>query len=666
MNIDIPDAVTKRSILSATHKVFNPIGFTCPITLQPKFISAQLWSEKTNWDDHVDKKHSEKFINWLKELPQLKNIKIPRSLGHGELSLHVFADASGLSYAAVVFARTKFGNMININLLSAKSRLAPKNTTISRLELMAAIIAVRLKKLAMESLTRVVKQVKFWSDSTTVLAWIKRDLSYGTFVWNRVKEIRLLSRTDDWNYVPGELNPADLPSRGCSPRELVNSKWWLGPEWLYKEENWPNLSPQVNEIEFKKEIKKTACTSMVNVNSEFEFSNYFLSYNKLLRFLSWTRRFFNNCKPKYIEKRNLKMIGTLITSSLDKLDKKEEEELYLTFEEIKNTEILLLKYLQTQMFTNKENNSLSSLKTFTNKDGLRVLKTKILNRDDSLMFLCPIILKSNHEIIPMIVRDMHERLGHTGCQSIMSALREKFWITSLRKTIKRIISECVVCKRQKAKRMECESTPLPLNRVRDALVFEVTGVDFAGPVYIKGGEKGWICIFTCAVYRAVHLELASSLSVEGFIHCLRRFIARRSRPKFLYSDNGTNFTGTASAFNQLDWERILKYTSVSQIEWQFNPPSAPWWGGWWERRIGVLKTILRKVLGKANLSYENLTTALCNAEAIINARPLTYISEDREDFKALTPSMFLQEIPVIGVPDCDMLYNHKLNKKLFD
>jgi len=122
--------------------------------------------------------------------------------------------------------------------------------------------------------------------------------------------------------------------------------------------------------------------------------------------------------------------------------------------------------------------------------------------------------------------------------------------------------------------MESEAPPLPSNRVRDASVFEIVGIDFAGSLYLRGGGKGWICISTCAVYRAVHFELASTLSTEEFLECLRRFTARRGRPRLIYSDNGTNFTGAANALNKLNWEKIAKHNTAVQIEWYFNPPAA--------------------------------------------------------------------------------------------
>lgn len=310
---------------------------------------------------------------------------------------------------------------------------------------------------------------------------------------------------------------------------------------------------------------------------------------------------------------------TYKTVYLPEIDRKK---LRLTFTETKAAEIKLFEHLQCRMFNSVSKNKLSSFKTMKNENGLYILKTKIFNRADDYNFRCPILLLNNDDIIYLLVREYHEFMGHAGTQIIMTNLRERFWIISLRKVIKSVIANCVICKRQKARRMESDASPLPLNRARDAAIFEVVGINFAGSLILRGEGKAWICIFTCAVYRAVHFELASTLSTQGFLECLRRFVARRGRPRIIYSDNGTNFTGAANVLNKLNWEKISKYSSAIQIEWHFNP-AAPWWGGWWERLIGILKTLLRKILGKASLSYETLHTIICDAEAIINGHPLT-------------------------------------------
>ncbi|XP_018321246.1 uncharacterized protein LOC108734266 [Agrilus planipennis] len=132
----------------------------------------------------------------------------------------------------------------------------------------------------------------------------------------------------------------------------------------------------------------------------------------------------------------------------------------------------------------------------------------------------------------------------------------------------------------------------------------------------------------------------------------------------MYSDNGTNFTGAENALSQLDWDEITKNSAVQRIVWRFNPPSATWWGGFWERLIGVMKQLLRRVLGRASLNFEDLLTVICDCEAAINSRPLTYESDDPKELIAITPAMFLIDQTGDGLPDCDIIDRSSLCRKL--
>lgn len=245
----------------------------------------------------------------------------------------------------------------------------------------------------------------------------------------------------------------------------------------------------------------------------------------------------------------------------------------------------------------------------------------------------------------------------------MSILREKYWIVHSRIADKNVVRNCITCKRFSAKPFGTKPTYLPLNRVKDAYTFEITGVDLAGHLSLQGGQKAWIVLFTCAVYRGIHLELVTSQSTECFIQALRRFVARRNRPATMYSDPGSNFKGTDNALSKLDWSKIRDVAFPDKIEWIINPPKAPWWGGWWERLIGMVKDLLKKVLGKVCVDYEEMTTILCDCEAVINKRPLTYVSGDTMDLEVLTPDMFLKDTRKTGVVDLDHIDSSFLNQK---
>ena len=191
-------------------------------------------------------------------------------------------------------------------LLNAKSRVPSKQSTIPRLELMAATITARLVFETARSLTRPISKIVYWSESTTALAWIKCDFQWRTFIWNRLNEIRVLTDKADWRYVPTDLNPADLPSRGCHAARLVESRWWLDPAWLYNPESeWPETRCEVDERVVRSEVKKSArLTPLVSLNHpSFKVRDYFSSYSKLIKFLAWMHSFLKNRRAEFIKRK---------------------------------------------------------------------------------------------------------------------------------------------------------------------------------------------------------------------------------------------------------------------------------------------------------------------------------------------------------------------------
>lgn len=646
------NALTKRQILALTQKVFDPIGFVSPTTLIPKLMLQQLWKDDLTWDQPVTEDLAHKFMSWINELHYLQQIKIPRWVMAGtneaeELSLHTFCDASQSAYACVVFLRAVRGGKVSVFLLGAKARISPlckaaTKMTIPRLELLAATIGARLYSSLVVNFEQEVPCF-FWSDSSTVVHWIQRKEEWGVFVWNRVNEIRKLTSADDWRHLPGVCNPADLPSRGCSPKQLLDLKWWEGPRWLYDDPvTWPTAVEVPNEEEINGEKKKKLVTTLNHLEkTDIWHFNYFQKYTKTVRMFGWIQRFINNCKRPD-------------TKKYGELDADEHNA----------AEVQILKLVQADCFTGLNDSRLIGFSPMCDEKGLIRLMSRISTRSDNDDFRFPIVLPSKHPIVKSMIMEVHIKSCHVGTQGLLSLLRERFWLLNGRRTIRSVIKHCVVCNRFNSKNLSAKTPPLPMDRVRDAAVFEVTGVDFAGPLYLKTGEKAWICLFTCAVYRAVHLELTTSLSTSSFLQALRRFVARRGRPNTVYSDNGTNFLGAANAFATLDWERITRETAIQRITWKFNPPTAAWWGGFWERLIGVLKQILRRVLGRASLNYEELSTLLCECESVVNSRPLTYLSEDPQDLTALTPLMFLREQIEDRLPDCDVIDKTSFSRKI--
>ncbi|GFW24068.1 integrase catalytic domain-containing protein [Trichonephila clavipes] len=176
-----------------------------------------------------------------------------------------------------------------------------------------------------------------------------------------------------------------------------------------------------------------------------------------------------------------------------------------------------------------------------------------------------------------------------------------------------MIRICLVCKKYSAKPADQLSGQLPRDRITQSPPFQVVGIDFTGAILVKdnqGTRKSYVSLFTCAVTRAVHLELVSDMSTKCFLLALRRFLARR------VADKG--------------------------IHWKFIVERAPWWGGFYERLVKTIKDPLCKILGRALLTFEELSTILSEVEAIVNHRPLTYVENDPGEPEPLTPAHFLE------------------------
>ena len=198
--------------------------------------------------------------------------------------------------------------------------------------------------------------------------------------------------------------------------------------------------------------------------------------------------------------------------------------------------------------------------------------------------------------------------------------------------------------------------PLPDFRVTEAPPFLYCGVDFAGPLYVKGSDgsgssKVWIALYTCCVTRAVHLELIPDMSTQTFIRSFKRFSARRGVPAQIVLDNAKTFVSAAQTLQDvLRSPEVQQHFAGINVKWVFNLEKAPWWGGFFERMVQSVKRYLKKSIGKARLSYDELITVLMEIEAIINCRPLSYLSAEDLD-EPLTPSHLMTGHRLLSLPN---------------
>lgn len=148
----------------------------------------------------------------------------------------------------------------------------------------------------------------------------------------------------------------------------------------------------------------------------------------------------------------------------------------------------------------------------------------------------------------------------------------------------------------------------------------------------KGISKRWVCLFTCVAVRAVHLEVVQNLTAEEGLLALRRMISTRGIPVLITSDNATNFKLMSEILE-------APFCVERNIRWRFIPQLAPWFGGFYERLVGIVKNCLKRTLEKHPLDDDQLSTIIKEIEAVINTRPLTCV--DSELTHILKPADFL-------------------------
>ncbi|XP_029155184.1 uncharacterized protein LOC114928270 [Nylanderia fulva] len=623
---------TKRSVLSLTAKLFDPLGWLSPTTVLAKINIQTFWLLGLDWNASLPSEEARKWLRFQDELAAVENLGVPRWLGsvadfHKEI--HGFADASERAYSAVLYLQTKTNGSSRVTLLAAKTKVAPlKQVSLPRLELSAANLLARLVAHVVPLIGAEKAPLHLWSDSTVTLGWIRgHPSSWVTYVANRVSEIQTLIPDAHWHHVPGRKNPADCASRGLYPSELVDHPlWWQGPAWLTEASGpWTTNSKEMSAEDLLERRVRTHVATVTELTFESELLLRYSLLKRLLRITAWCRRWL----LIHRQLRHAQSQPGVISS-----------------DELTEARLSWVRLIQARIFTKEirrlqngtplpSRSFLQKLTPFLDSEGLLRVGGRLRNANLQYNATHPPILPSESTFTLLVVDDHHQRTLHGGTQMTVCSLRREYWVPRDGEPPSHSLSWAI-------------SNP----RVTPSRPFLHTGVDYAGPVWLRTSKsrghkatKGFIVIFVCLASRAVHLDVASDYSADAFIAALRRFISRRGVCITLYSDCGTNCVGADRQLSALfsaasaDGRRIASFAAQEKIQWHFNPPAAPNFGGLWEAAVKSMKHHLQRVIGDATLTYEKLATLLSQIEACLNSRPLQPLSDDPEDVAALTGAL---------------------------
>ena len=682
--------VTKRELLADILKLFDPMGWLSPVTLKLKIFMQTTWAQGLAWDEPLPVDIRDNFLAWRSHLITLRSLQIPRCiLAPGDTvttQFHVFCDASELGYAACVYVRVvDSDSQVSVNLLFAKAKVAPvKAQSIPRLELMAALLGTKVLTIALVSVAGlgvVPDRIFAYSDSTTVLAWLsKPSRTWATFVQNRVSDIQAVVQRPSWFHVRSEENPADVASRGLSPELLAsNTLWFHGPPWLSS----PNFEvPDQSHLDDKTatEVRKDPPVCMFINPGAADPPEQFQDLSKTSRFERHVRvtvhvlRFLaafktgqhlkNVCISKIRELNNTMhpFPSPAETTYVRRAFIMREQRIHLGSElaTLAKGGSLPRKHHLSRLYPFVDNGVM--------KVGGRLHASDTLPEERKYQDIIP----KKSALAKLLVAQVHDRLLCGTLQGCLAALASTYWVVGARELIRKHIRACTKCYRYACKPVIPLMGDLPKERVTPNKPFDHVGIDFAGPFLTritgeygaKSGplktkknpstpdlqtKKSYLAVFVCFSTKAVHLEAVGSLSGPCCIAAFTRFVATRGAPVTVYSDNGSNFIGTAGelarlkdALDKKGKEGIPAAAAAEYgTQWVHIPPRAPHFGGLWETAVKSAKSHLRKVVGKNVFTFEELSTVYKVIESCLNSRPLVELSSDQSDFQALTPAMLV-------------------------
>nr|XP_012136214.1 PREDICTED: uncharacterized protein LOC105661951 [Megachile rotundata] len=509
----------------------------------------QLWQLQTNWDESVPQDVYKQWIDFITELEFLDKVKIPRRVivATGRVEVIGFSDASEKAFGACVYLRScgRSGQW-DSRLLLSKSRVAPlKTITLLRLEFCGALLLAKLIK-------------------------------------------------KNWFHVWSFENPADLITRGSTPKLLaINELWWSGPGWLKSESDlWPqSLEEIVNIPDQKKSIVSVNIVTFDNNDLIERYSDI----DRLLRVTAYCLRFINNARKPKTNK------STALGNS------------QLSVIELQEAQQILIRVVQKAAFPN---------------EFIALNKNQSVQKQSPLQALAPFLDETD------IIR-IGGRLSNAPIKYSVNITDYFTRVASkssrhCANTIGQSISQPT-------------GSTVPYGSVTDSQGNTCTTIRYLWgrlrrPIFNKERShsktsiKSYICIFVCFAIKAIHIELAIDISGKNRLADLEKLI-------------------TSEQHNS----EITKFLSGKMIQWHLIPPQAPHFGGLWESAVRSTKSHLNKVIGKQKLTYEELYTLLAQIESCLNSRPLSPISSDPYDLNPLTLGHFLTGIALCALPEENLI-----------
>ena len=665
IELDI-DAKTKRQVMSTIASHFDILNINGPILNRSRVFSHKLQCDRLlDWDTELSSELLKEWHNIATQINSAPLNSIPRFCGdrNDTYKLLAFTDASKSMYGVVVYAESlQTGNR---NFLMSRSRMVNKtleDKTIPSLEIHAISLGAEVlidiyNDLAGKDCVKPlnVAELQVYTDSLVCLHWLNDSSNKfsklqkrSVFVINRLNHISKLCETHviSFAYIAGIDNPADCTTRCVSPKLLKKTNYFCGPN-LYDSSqcSMENLfvvtipHPDVACLPLTGDVTTNAYGAQARLDSILDFGRY-SSLHKLLAVVRNIFFFFYKLKSK---------VGSTDTQpdlhdlAIKECIRQEQEIHFVELFQYFSSPSGRLKDIPAMI--NKHN-------IYKDQDGILRVKGKIFRNNTKF----PILLPKDGMLTNLVVKDLHEKFNHAGCYHILSELRKSFFIPHIFSTVKRILKQCMQCKRFNSRSVKLNQNSYREFRMNPAQVpFAYMYIDYLGPlmVYQNGSKvKKWLLCLTCVWSRSVNLKVCDSLSVEDFMRAFQLHIFEHGVPQFCMSDLGSQITAAANRIsdflNNPETQTYFSKNGIKPLQFDHYFKGHSQLGALVEVCVKNVKRLLYGAIKKNILPERDFEFLICQIIHIINRRPIAFKEMLRDNTGNVLPDPITPEILMRG------------------
>ena len=653
-----PEANTPRKTLQTLNSNYDPFGLNLPIMNRAKSYMHALQSEDTvSWDKKVAPDQLKNWENICKEVNNAEQLIIPRSVGSRDsvYSLDMYCDASK-DYVGCVGYLHEYETQENSFIVARNSALNKglAKKTMPILELTALHYGVKTAIDLHANLNNAVRpikieQIRVFSDSLICLNWLK--LKQGNnekidrknvFINNKIKAIFELCEKHriKFDHIAGNINPADCTTRHVSTKRLLKTTYLKGPSELEQSEHMVMIP--------KEETLNCAAVTAEKTKVEREREpvmelERFSSFDKAVKTATVVYGFIHRKEDKKI----------LIKKANELVLRQAQEK---AFPEVSRN---LRDGVMTDQITEQ-------LNLFRDDDGVIRVQSKMARLKAKYGERCPVLLAKECPVTKAIIRDTHRKNGHCGLYKTLSILRKEFHIVNGFVVTRKVIRECLDCRRTNNRSIKLNQNSYKDYRAEpEAIPYRNIAVDHCGPFTVaddnKTQRKVYLLVITCLWSRSVNILLCDHIDKESFLRALQIHIFEHGYPSLILSDNGSPIVhGSKDVIRYLDdpqTRQFLDERNIKKLEFHPYPAGASHLGGLVESLIKQIKLIIRKTIRNNILPWRDFEFLMHKTKMLVNKRPIAFqnslnkLDDDVESLIAITPEMVVKgrDIPCLNV-----------------